>query len=463
MKIFLSFGCVALASIFVAACSSTSDSTGTSGEDALQAAGPIGVDSAHALSPSEAQSLQRQHGVNWSGVYIGGPCNGGFGWSRPVVQGIHDATGFQFMPIYVGQQARAICGATDLSYGRGGGDGNDAARIMGTFGWGAHAGIPVALDVEEGTFESNRGAAIEYTRGWVDAVHGAGYVAYVYSGPAALDAMVGAGVQVDGGWVASWVRNGFDPSLNPYQAPGLRSFTNHNRAWQYSGNIPGGYDVDVADLILAPGPGESNSGTCTADETGNAAKFGCACVDHRANGGFCDGTGCSAEETSNAGAFGCACVDHQANGGFCPGTGCTARETLNAGNVGCTCVDHQPSGGFCPGTGCTALETNNAGSVGCACVDHQPNGGFCPGTGCTALEITNAANFGCTCVDHQPSGGFCPGTGCTALETENAAKVGCGCVDHKPAGGFCPGTGCTAAEERDCTAQGRGCSLHKCM
>ncbi len=172
--------------------------------------------------------------------------------------------------------------------------------------------------------------------------------------------------------------------------------------------------------------------------------------------------GCTAQEDHDAASFGCFCVDHKANGGYCPGTGCTATETHNAGEFGCGCVDHRASGAFCDGTGCTPRETLDAASFGCQCVDHEASGGFCDGSGCTAKETKDAAYFGCQCVDHKGDGGFCPGSGCTAKETNDAAKFGCGCVDHKASGGFCPGTGCTAKETNDCKAAGKSCSLHKC-
>ena len=77
------------------------------------------------------------------------------------------------------------------------------------------------------------------------------------------------------------------------------------------------------------------------------------------------------------------------------GDGCTAQEDYNASLFGCFCVNHQGNGGWCDGTGCTAVETQNAGAFGCNCVDHQGNGGYCPGTGCTAKETNDAAHFGC--------------------------------------------------------------------
>ena len=111
-----------------------------------------GVDRASALSVHEAKILRNDHGVKWTGVYIGGPCNGGSGWTKSLVVAIAKATGWHFMPIYVGQQASSICGAHTLSYARGHSDGLAAVDRMRAFGWQPHRDIPVALDVEAGTY-----------------------------------------------------------------------------------------------------------------------------------------------------------------------------------------------------------------------------------------------------------------------------------------------------------------------
>ncbi|HEY0475976.1 MAG TPA: glycoside hydrolase domain-containing protein [Kofleriaceae bacterium] len=429
-----------------------------------------GTDRASVFSPGEAATLRNNFGVAWTGVYIGGPCNGGSGWTRDTVTAIAAATGWQFLPIFVGSQLGIGCSATTLGYAQGHSHGDQAASRMRAFGWDGGRDIPVVLDIERSTFDQNQGATTDYARGWLDAVHADGYRGYLYGSFTMLNAFASAGLPIDGAWVAVFLSasgtGGFE-NVSPYDARARLggNFSTHNRAWQYHGSVSapgaGQVDTDVSDFLLAPAPGGSNGGDCTAGETAAAAQFGCQCVDHQPSGGFCPGTGCTAVETNNFGAFGCQCVDHQGNGGFCPGSGCTALETNNAAAFGCQCVDHQPSGGFCPGAGCTALEANNAAAFGCQCVDHQPSGGFCAGTGCTALEANNAAAFGCQCVDHQPSGGFCAGTGCTAAETAAAQAVGCECVDHRPSGGFCAGTGCTAAETMAANAVGCDCRNHR--
>ncbi|MBM4377878.1 MAG: M15 family metallopeptidase [Deltaproteobacteria bacterium] len=125
--------------------------------------------------------------------------------------------------------------------------------------------------------------------------------------------------------------------------------------WEWWGGGPGG------------GPCGLTQAGCTTGEADNCAAFGCGCVDHACNGGFCPGPGCTAQETSDCGNFGCGCVDGQCNGGFCPGTGCTARETNDCTALGCGCADHACAGGACPGTGCTPGQTATCTDGGLAC------------------------------------------------------------------------------------------------
>jgi hypothetical protein len=158
---------------------------------------------------------------------------------------------------------------------------------------------------------------------------------------------------------------------------------------------------------------------------------------------------CTNQEAQNCGAYGCGCVDHQCNGGFCPGTGCSAKSIADCGAFGCNCVDGSCNGGFCDGTGCTAKETNDCAAFGCGCVDHQCNGGACAGSGCTAKETLNCGNYGCGCSDHQCSSGFCPGAACTLKETLDCEASGQTCKDHAcvaaPAPTPEPGTGGSTA------------------
>ncbi len=221
-----------------------------------------GVDRASVFSPGEAEAL-RADGVTWTGVYIGGACNAGSGWNRATVTAIAAATGWSFMPTYVGQQSPGICGAHDLTYARGQADGADAAAIMVGFGWAAHANIPVALDLEAGSYEYSPAASTAYVRGWLDAVHAAGYLAYVYSSPYAIVYEADAGLPIDAAWVASYFYSGF-ANVTPYDLTQIGArFSSANRAWQYAGGFAvggaGTVDADTSNLILAPAPGETNA------------------------------------------------------------------------------------------------------------------------------------------------------------------------------------------------------------
>jgi hypothetical protein len=223
-----------------------------------------GVDRASVFSPHEAHVLAASHGVKWSGVYIGGACNGGSGWSRARVTAIANATGWRFMPIWVGQQSPSICGAHSLTYARGHADGVATASRMRAFGWGGNKAIPVALDVEAGTYYYSASGSTAYVRGWVNAVHAAGYRAYVYGSPFGLAHYHDARVRIDGAWAASYFYAGFRAvAPNALSQMGGR-YKNHNRAWQYAGNfyVSGASRVDAnaSDFLLAPRPGGTNIG-----------------------------------------------------------------------------------------------------------------------------------------------------------------------------------------------------------
>jgi hypothetical protein len=221
-----------------------------------------GTDRASAFSVAEAMTLKNNYGVQWTGVYIGGPCSAGSGWNQAGVTAIANATNWTFMPTYVGQQSSAICGAHHtLTTAQGTADGQAAANLMSTFGWEAHKNIPVALDLEAGAYESDNNGATAYTKGWVDAVHSAGYLAYVYSSYFAINHF-GGGMGIDAVWIAAYPYTSFQ-NVSPYDFTQIGNlFSNHNRAWQYAGNVPtngaGGVDCNTSDLLLAPAPGGTN-------------------------------------------------------------------------------------------------------------------------------------------------------------------------------------------------------------
>jgi len=231
------------------------------------AAGPTitvmrGVDRASAFSITEATTLKTNHGVEWTGVYIGGPCSAGSGWTKSGLTTMASQLGWVFMPIYVGQQSPSICGASNLSASRGTSDGNDAVAQMGAFGWEPNRKIPVCLDLEAGSYSNNPSGAMAYARAWRDAVRGAGYLAYLYSNPTAINALYDASIVFDGAWPASWFYTSF-ANVSPSDLTQLGTrYTHQNRAWQYAGAFAvsgaGSVDGDTSDLLLAPAPGGTN-------------------------------------------------------------------------------------------------------------------------------------------------------------------------------------------------------------
>jgi hypothetical protein len=266
-RFFSSFGCLGLVlPLAGVACSSAAGNDDTASLSAdLTVREERGVDSAGAFTAADAKTLEDQHGVQWTGVYIGGKCSGGFGWNRDVVTAIHRSTSWGFMPTYVGQEAASSCAGERpvLTYAQGQADAHHAAALMASFAWDAHRDIPVALDVEQDTFQGNPHGTIDYVRGWTDGTRTQGYVPYVYANPDAVNAFVAARLDIPAVWVASYFYSGFE-NVTPYELHQIGNhYTHNNRAWQYAGNvwvpsIGASVDCNVSDLALAPGPGGTN-------------------------------------------------------------------------------------------------------------------------------------------------------------------------------------------------------------
>ncbi len=241
-----------------------------------------GVDSAAVFSVAAAEKLERDYGVRWTGVYIGGPCNGGASWNPAAVRAISKATKWSFLPIYVGQTSR-VCGAHNFTSGQGTSDAHSAAADMARFGWAAHKKTPVVLDVEVQDYEDNPGGTESYVRAWVNEVRTAGYSPYVYTSFVSARAFAAAKINIDAIWVASDFFAGFanvTPFNHDLQIQLGNIFTKNNRGWQYAGaappvNIPGvgGIDCNVANFPLAPAPSGGAVGSGGANG-GGAGTFG---------------------------------------------------------------------------------------------------------------------------------------------------------------------------------------------
>jgi len=219
-----------------------------------------GVDRAGAFSTAEAKTLAASDAVKWSGVYIGGPCNAGSGWTKALVTSLASDYGWTFMPIYVGRQTASICGADVLTAAQGTTDGKAAVTDMQSFGWDGNKKIPICLDLEAGTYSASPSGSLAYAKAWRDAVQAAGYLAYIYSNPTGINGLYDGGAKFDGAWPASWFYTSFQ-NVKPSDLDQLGTrYNTTNRAWQYASftSAVGGIDADTSDLLLAPAPGGTN-------------------------------------------------------------------------------------------------------------------------------------------------------------------------------------------------------------
>jgi GH25 family lysozyme M1 (1,4-beta-N-acetylmuramidase) len=167
------------------------------------------------------------------------------------------ARGLTFLPTYVGQQRGGPENwSGNLTADQGAHDGNEAAALVTSYGW--SAGTPVCLDLEGCTYRADPEGTRAYVGAWVQAVRGAGFRPGVYSNPDAfanaLNQLTGA-QRPDFVWVASWIRDGFDPNLSPTHIVGLddRLWGDPGcRAWQYTGEskVHGlNVDISVVDVV----------------------------------------------------------------------------------------------------------------------------------------------------------------------------------------------------------------------
>ncbi len=256
-----------------------------------------GVDRAGAFSPSEAKSLKSAYGIGFTGVYIGGPCSAGSGWSAASVTAIYDAVQWQFLPIFVGQQSAAICGRSTLTEAQGITDGKQAMSDMAAFKWAAGYHFPVALDLEAGSYDADPAGAVAYTKGFADTVSAGGYDVYVYSSVTALNALASAKIPtIAAAWPAYWLttNGGFKSGLSPSQVPGLSSvWTSKPGGWQYNSgpSVVGGVDYDVANFPLAPAPGQTPPVAVMAGHPSDGGTHGDGGTMHDGGGGGGGATG----------------------------------------------------------------------------------------------------------------------------------------------------------------------------
>jgi hypothetical protein len=199
----------------------------------------IGLDRMNPPSVAEAAAIKQHAPVRWWGVYVGGPFYRGT-WSPPAARSLA-TLGYQFLPIYVGEQVSRRRPA-QLTRERGVAHARDAIMRMQQFGWLPHRDVPVCLDIERGTFDARPGPTLAYAAGWTSTMRGAGYVPGVYSSRECLAALARLPETQRPSWVwLAWWRSPpgtgtIEPQLDPRKAPGFPGAIGPSRrVWQYHG------------------------------------------------------------------------------------------------------------------------------------------------------------------------------------------------------------------------------------
>ena len=202
-----------------------------------------GLDSAVAPPAETAKAMLQQIGGSWWGIYVGGP-RATHAW-KPAEVDAYRAVGItQFLLTYVGRQEKDVALLTKT---QGDTDGEAAVRLAATFGFGA--GEPLALDLEQRTFNAAPSKSLDYIEGWVASVRRQGWRPGVYTNTGPLTALAERAVQPDFVWVARFVRQAFDPTIDHSRIKGLADHLYAGRrAFQYVGDtqLPGfGHNVDI--------------------------------------------------------------------------------------------------------------------------------------------------------------------------------------------------------------------------
>ncbi|MEU9073612.1 DUF1906 domain-containing protein [Kitasatospora sp. NPDC048538] len=156
------------------------------------------------------------------------------------------ALGWRFLPVHVGLQApcsrlsrkpRRIDPATAVRQGRD--EADEAVRALRSLGFGP--GAPVYLDVEAYPMNDPAcgQAVVDYTLGWTEALHSAGYRSGFYSSlesgvsDLAAAARAGSSPLPDALWYARWDDHADTSGSGPLTAD---LWSSHQRVHQYRGN-----------------------------------------------------------------------------------------------------------------------------------------------------------------------------------------------------------------------------------
>lgn len=230
-------------------------------------AGIKGVDRATAFSDDELDVLKSDYGVECVAFYLGGPYYDIHGWQKADVERTR-AKGFHVVPIYVGQNAIKGSPPPVLTSNQAIHDGTQAIDLLNEFGFSDPKDIAIALDVEESTYQYSPEDSAIYADEWCNTVHLHGAIPGAYGSLNFVDKMISTNRAPGWFWMARWEKKGFDNSLSLDDMPGLpnTTFTDHQRAWQYAGNVGlhglnGNVDIDLFDITKTIAPETTTTDT----------------------------------------------------------------------------------------------------------------------------------------------------------------------------------------------------------
>lgn len=218
----------------------------------MENAGVFGVDRDYAFSNEELNVLEKL-GVKGIGFYLGGPYYTRNGWSTDDVKRTLDA-GFGLMPYYVGQNYVPKAALPKMNANQATADAHDALEKMTALFGSLSLSDPIDLDVEQSSWNYDSEQTTEYTVAFIESVRLNHCTSVVYSGLDLISRLVEIEHDPECVHLANWVSKGIDTRLSLANMPGMPEsiFINHQRNWQYAGNVllpglSGKVDLDLFD------------------------------------------------------------------------------------------------------------------------------------------------------------------------------------------------------------------------
>jgi len=213
----------------------------------------LGVDRFSPFSDAELDTLKATDKIEVIAVYLGGPYFAGTPANKAYVESIF-ARDMGIVPIYVGQNKVSKGPDPVLTIKQGEADAIHAMDLFKALGIGVETGDCIFLDVESSTFAYNKAECGMYVAEWIKTVKGNDHTDGMYGSLETVDYLIRLEEPPQNFWLASWVSSTIDPMLKLDNIPGVPNsiFFNHQRGWQYAGNvgingIVGKVDIDLFD------------------------------------------------------------------------------------------------------------------------------------------------------------------------------------------------------------------------